>query len=126
MSTKFTLRLHFVLCFVVISFMSYSQNECHVPSGLRQKLQHALDSSANSLGIKGISAAINMPDDKILTLVSGYSYDNVAISPNMLFGAGSITKSFVAATILQLSEERKLTINDPISRYFADHRNIDR
>jgi D-alanyl-D-alanine carboxypeptidase len=97
-----------------------------VPAGLRQKLQQALDSSATSLSVKGISAAINLPDDKILTLVSGYSYDSVKITSKMLFGAGSITKNFVAATILQLSEERKLSINDPISKYFADHKNIDR
>lgn len=126
MSTKFILRLHFAYLFLVISFLSYSQEDCHVPPALRQHLQQALDSTANSLSIKGVSAAINLPNNKILTLVSGNSYDNVKITPKMLFGAGSITKNFVAAIVLQLSEERKLSINDPISKYFPDHNNIDR
>lgn len=126
MSTKFTRRFYFVFLSLVITFQSYSQEDSHVSYGLRQKLQQTLDSSATSLGIKGASAAINLPDHKILTIVSGNSYDNVSITPGMLFGAGSITKNFMAALVLQLSEERKLSINDPISKYFPDHRNIDR
>ncbi len=126
MNTKFIVRGHFVSLFLLISFLCYAQEDCYVPAALRQKLQQTLDSSATSLGIKGVSAAINLPDEKILTLVSGYSYDNVAITPKMLFGAGSITKNFIAATILQLGEEHKLSINDPIFKYFPDHKNIDR
>jgi D-alanyl-D-alanine carboxypeptidase len=126
MKTTLFLRFYFVCLFLVIPFLSYSQEDCFISKGLRQKLQQALDSSANSLSIKGVSAAINLPDHKILTIVSGYSYDNVEMTPKTLFGAGSITKNFIAAMILQLSEERKLTINDPISKYFPDHRNIDK
>jgi D-alanyl-D-alanine carboxypeptidase len=126
MKTTFVLKSHFVSLFLVISLLSYSQEDCHVSIGLRQKLQQALDSSANSLSVKGVSAAISMPDGKTLSLVSGYSYDAVEVTPKMLFGAGSLTKNFIAALILQLSEERKLSINDPISKFFPDHNNIDR
>ena len=122
---KLGLKFHWVCLFLVISFLSYSQEYCRIPVGLRQKLQDALDSSANSLDITGISAAISLPDNKVLTIVSGYSYDGVEITPKTLFGAGSITKNFIAATILQLSEERKISLNDPISKYFPDHNNID-
>jgi len=126
MNEKFFFRVYFVSLFLLISSLSYSQEDCWDQRELRLKLQQVLDSSANSLSIKGVSAAINLPDNKILTLVSGFSYANIGISPKMLFGAGSITKNFMAALILQLSEERRLSINDPISRYFPDHRNIDK
>jgi D-alanyl-D-alanine carboxypeptidase len=126
MNRKFTLKFYFVYLFLLISFLSYSQQECHFSPGLKQKLQQTLDSSANSLSIKGISAAINLPDGKILTLVSGYSYDNVKVTPEMLFGAGSITKNFMATLAMQLIEDRRLSLYDPIWKYFPDHKNIDR
>lgn len=112
--------------FLVNSFLSYSQEGCVISSDLVQKLQYALDSSATSQNIRGLSAAVNLPDGRILTLTSGYSYDKVPVTPKMLFGAGSITKNFMAAAILQLIEERKLSLNDPISKFFTDHKNIDK
>lgn len=38
-------------------------------------------------------------------------------TPDTLFGIGSITKSFVAIAILQLAEQGKLDIDDPVSRH---------
>lgn len=126
MKTSAFLRLYFVCLFLVNSFLTYSQDGCAIPADLVQKLQHALDSSATSQSILGVSAAVNLPDGRILTLVSGYSYGNVSLTSKTLFGAGSITKNFMAAAILQLNEERKLSLNDPISKFFTEHRNIDK
>ena len=38
-------------------------------------------------------------------------------TPDTLFGIGSITKSFVAIAILQLAEQGKLSLDDPVSRH---------
>lgn len=38
-------------------------------------------------------------------------------TPDTLFGIGSITKSFVAISILQLAEQGKLDLDDPVSRH---------
>lgn len=38
-------------------------------------------------------------------------------TPDTLFGIGSITKSFVAISILQLAEQRKLDLDDPIAEH---------
>lgn len=38
-------------------------------------------------------------------------------TPDTLFGIGSITKSFVAIAILQLVEQGKLDLDDPVSKY---------
>ncbi|WP_128545859.1 serine hydrolase [Larkinella soli] len=43
-----------------------------------------------------------------------------------LFQVGSITKTFVGAVILQLQEEKKLTMQDKLSRFFPDFPNGDR
>ena len=44
---------------------------------------------------------------------------NVAATPDTVFRLGSITKQFTAASILQLSEQGKLAIDDPVSKYYA-------
>jgi CubicO group peptidase (beta-lactamase class C family) len=45
------------------------------------------------------------------------------ITPNTLFNLGSISKTFVASGILILQEEGKLSLSDPMSRYFPEFRN---
>jgi len=44
---------------------------------------------------------------------------NVAVKPDTVFRLGSITKQFTAAAIMQLSEQGKLAIDDPISKYYS-------
>lgn len=46
-----------------------------------------------------------------------------SISPKTLFNLGSISKPFVAYGILMLRDEGKLTLDDPISKYFSDFKN---
>jgi len=43
---------------------------------------------------------------------------NIANTPETKFRLGSITKQFTATAILQLAEQGKLTIDDPVSRYY--------
>jgi len=45
---------------------------------------------------------------------------NVKMQPDMVFGIGSMTKQFTAICILQLMEQGKLNVTDPISKYIAD------
>ena len=42
------------------------------------------------------------------------------ITPNTLFNLGSISKTFVANGILILQEEGKLSVADPLSKYFTE------
>ncbi|MGI8745444.1 MAG: serine hydrolase domain-containing protein [Bryobacteraceae bacterium] len=45
---------------------------------------------------------------------------DVANTPDTKFRLGSITKQFTATAILQLVEQGKLRLDDPISKYYAD------
>jgi D-alanyl-D-alanine carboxypeptidase len=44
----------------------------------------------------------------------------IANTPETKFRLGSITKQFTATAILQLAEQQKLSIDDPVSKYYAD------
>lgn len=43
------------------------------------------------------------------------------ITPDTVFRLGSITKQFTAAVILQLVTEKRISLDDPVSRFFADY-----
>jgi CubicO group peptidase (beta-lactamase class C family) len=45
---------------------------------------------------------------------------DVPNTPQTKFRLGSITKQFTAAAILQLEEQGKLSVSDPISKYFSE------
>lgn len=42
------------------------------------------------------------------------------ISPETIFGTASITKSFVAASIVQLQKQNKLSVSDSVSKYIPE------
>ena len=46
--------------------------------------------------------------------------DKAPITPDTMFKLGSITKQFTAAIVLQLVDEGKLSLDDPLSRFFPD------
>lgn len=45
---------------------------------------------------------------------------NIPNAPDTRFRLGSITKQFTAAAILKLAEEGKLTLQDPVGKYYTD------
>jgi CubicO group peptidase (beta-lactamase class C family) len=64
--------------------------------------------------------------DSILFLKSYGLADGVMnerISSKTLFNLGSISKPFVAYGILMLRDEGKLSLDDPIGKYFPDFKN---
>jgi CubicO group peptidase (beta-lactamase class C family) len=55
----------------------------------------------------------------------GYGFKNVQDSTyndvNTIYQLGSVTKQFTAAIILQLQEQKKLSVQDKLSKYFPDY-----
>lgn len=68
----------------------------------------------------GLSVAI-VQDGK-LVLQKGYGKrsleDGRAVESDTLFAIASVSKQFTCAAILLLAEDRKLTVNDPVEKYY--------
>ena len=64
-------------------------------------------------GIPGISAAVATRDGVVWTGTAGVAnvQTGEAVRPDMLFGIGSITKTFVAVVVLQLAQEKRLKLD---------------
>lgn len=72
----------------------------------------------------GIALSVLVPGQEIKNYYAGYeSHDKSAkkISENTLFEIGSITKSFIAAIMLQLEKENRLHMKDPIKKWLPEY-----
>ena len=94
-------------------------------SSLDEKLQAVLDKGVKKFNERGVSAAIVFSDDSVWMGTSGVSHDTVSMKPDMLFGIGSITKNFVAALTLKLTEEGTLSPDDQLLKWLPDYPHID-
>jgi len=92
---------------------------------LEERMQAVLDENIEDYDARGVSATIIMPGQPIWKGVAGISHDTVKMSPDMLFAIGSITKNFVAALTLKLSEDGMLSLDDPLSKWLPSYPHID-
>jgi CubicO group peptidase (beta-lactamase class C family) len=73
----------------------------------------------SSTRFPGISIALVKGDDIIYS--RGFGLSNIekaaAATPDTIYGAASITKSFTAIGILQLAEKGLLDVNDPVEKH---------
>jgi D-alanyl-D-alanine carboxypeptidase len=65
----------------------------------------------------GVSAAIVDAEGRVWTGVSGDSYPGQPITDDMLFDMGSAGKMLAAPLMLDLAEEGRLSLEDPIDKY---------
>ena len=72
--------------------------------------------------IPGLAVVVMKGDDVILA--RGFGVEDTErddrVTENTVFALGSITKQFVAAVVLQLVEQRKLTLDDPVARHLPE------
>lgn len=96
---------------------------CLLLNVLAQDNAAKIDSLLNAYSnLHKFNGAALVANKGMLLLNKGYGYRNAAnkISndENSIFQLGSITKQFTAAVILKLQQEQKLSLADPISKYF--------
>ena len=89
------------------------------------EMQATLDTGLAEYGGMGISVAVLVPGFEIWTGVSGVSHGTTPITPYTLFSAGSINKMYTAVTVLQLAEEGRLSLDDPISKWLPEYPQVD-
>ena len=78
---------------------------------------------------KTAGAEVGVMRDGKMILAKGYGMANIElgmpVKPDSVFRIGSITKQFTAAALLMLAEEKKLSVDDKLSKYFPDFPRAD-
>lgn len=87
-----------------------------------ERFEKQVDGVRTRLGIPGMSAVI-VKDQKILW-AEGFGFadleNRIPATPDTVFHLASITKTFGATLIMQLVEQGKLSLDEPMSRYSSD------
>ncbi|HEY6347790.1 MAG TPA: serine hydrolase domain-containing protein [Candidatus Angelobacter sp.] len=103
---------------------------CLVGCGLAQSLpaervaaiDRATDKVLSDTGVP--SAVVGIVKDGKIVFTKGYGNGRldpaVPANPQMRYSIGSISKQFTAAAVLLLQEEKKLSLDDPVAKYFPD------
>lgn len=95
-------------------------------SVIRKEIDHSVDSLLILYKVPGITVEINTPEFTYSkTTGLGDIKTGVRRNLNDKIRIGSITKTFVATVILQLSDEGKLKIDDKLSRFYPDYPNSE-
>lgn len=88
------------------------------------KLDEYLKSAHNAYRFNGVALVIRNGE---VLLNKGYGFSDMDSktlnNPDTRFPILSITKSFTSTIILKLQDEKKLSVNDKLSKYFPDYPN---
>lgn len=111
-----------VLAAVLLSSLSVVQAQAK--PGVDLKFREQVDQIARQvLESTGVpSASIAIVKDGEIAYIQAYGNARleppIPARPEMRYSIGSISKQFTSAAILKLSEEHKLSLDDPVSRFF--------
>ena len=114
-------KLITVLGFVCLSQFAMAQ----IPSALQARLQDTLEDIKAKYNFKGLSAALSFKTFGIWKSAVGESEAGTPLSPDMLIGIGSNTKTFVSAMMIKLAENGQVNLNDTIGKWLSGYKNID-
>jgi D-alanyl-D-alanine carboxypeptidase len=90
-----------------------------------EQLQAIVDGALESNEAVGFSLAVMVPGHETWVGAVGDSEPGVPVTPRMAFSSGSISKNFIAALVLQLTEEGKLSLDDQLLEWLPDYPNVD-
>ena len=82
-------------------------------------LQARLNAIRVQYHVPGVSATIIWPDGRSWTGANGWAdvKQHVPVAPTTAFSVGSVSKTFLAALVLQLADEGRLSLDDPVLRW---------
>ncbi len=106
--------LRFIIPFLLVAFQLSAQS----PADKIPRIERYLTKAADN----GYSGSVLIALNGNVLLKKGYgladSKNNIPFTADTIFDIGSITKQFTAACILKLEMQGKLSVKDPITKYF--------
>jgi len=95
---------------------------CFAQDATPARVDEYVRSEINKQRIPGISLAV-IKNGRII-LAKGYGFANVEhqvpVKPETIFQSGSVGKQFTAAAVMMLVEDGKISLEDKVTKYFAD------
>jgi CubicO group peptidase (beta-lactamase class C family) len=107
---------------IVLMLSSLVVGQTTAPSDLASRLDAIVTKEYPNAGEPGMSAIVVADGNPVLR--KGYGLANTEtgakVTPDMIFRIGSVTKQFTAVAVLQLVQQGKVKLDDPITKYVSD------
>ncbi len=86
-------------------------------AGLQSELNRLVADSR----VPGVTLAVILPDETVISLAAGLAdtESGRAMKADDLMFSGSIGKTYVMALVMQLAQEKKLALDDPLKKYLG-------
>jgi D-alanyl-D-alanine carboxypeptidase len=109
------------ICILAISVSAQQPAQVTGTDALKQKLQLKLEEWHKAGSFPGATLGVALANGESFGLAVGYSdrETKTPMRPNDRLLAGSVGKTFAAATALQLIKEGKIALDDKIDKYLA-------
>src|SRR3989475_13312300 len=121
-STCRALLLSARLIFVFAVLAAGLDSPIRAQDAITSKVDDYIKAEMQRQHIPGLSLAV-LKDGQII-LAKGYGFANVehqvSVKPETIFQSGSMGKQFTATAVMMLVEAGKLSLSDPITKYFSD------
>ena len=91
-------------------------------TALEKRFQAGLDAICMKHRLPGITAAYALPDDSVAAFASGMAdkENSAKMTVDTRMPAGSVGKTFVAATAIGLAQDGKLSLDDKIQKWLGE------
>lgn len=123
------MKYFFSICFIILfSAISRAQSSDHQePAFIRDSLDSYIKKGLTDWDLPGLSVVI-VKDGKVV-LMKGYGIRDIetkkTVDENTLFMIASNTKLFTGSSLALLEIRKKISLNDPITKYFPSYRLYD-
>jgi CubicO group peptidase (beta-lactamase class C family) len=109
-----------IICVLILLLCSVVP--VNAQDGVTNKVDEYVQAEMQKQHIPGVSVAVVKNGEIILA--KGYGYANVElqvpVKPETIFQSGSVGKQFTATAVMLLVEAGKVSLDDPITKYFPD------
>lgn len=121
------MRSRFVLCALLLSCFVVQLHAANPPAKLPDTFDAAAVDAFLSAQVKEnnrVGYSIAIVKDGQVALAKGYGKrsleDGRAVETNTIFAIGSVSKQFTCAAILLLADDGKLSVQDPVAKYYPN------
>ena len=87
---------------------------------LTGEIRGLIDAWYGSSDIGGVVAVVGLADDSVHTVAVGEGSPGQPADPTDVMRIGSITKTYVAALVLRLADDGRLSLDDPVTTHLPD------
>lgn len=111
-------RLSLLPAFVIAAMLAVPASAQHLTPLERSRIDSAAQAVLAGTGAPSTSIAVVRGGVIVYEQAFGDAQAGTPASPTMRYAIGSVSKQFTAAAVLLLAEDGKLSLDDPVARWF--------